>query len=98
MKRNKVIGFIKQFKSMLIGCFTLKQRSIFLIHDPIGVKLLARLRLKFSHLNEDKFRHNFKVLKPPCGTVMLILKQSDPFSCVANSLQMKKIISIMFLI
>ena len=36
-------------------------------YDPVGVKLLSRLRLKFNHLNEHKFRHNFKdALGPMC--------------------------------
>ena len=38
-------------KSMLKDFFNLKQKSLFAIHDPAGVKLLSRLRLKFSHLN-----------------------------------------------
>ena len=29
------------------------------IHDTNGIRLLSRLRLNFSHLNEHKFRHNF---------------------------------------
>ena len=29
-----------------------KENSIFSIYDPLGVKLLTRLRLQFSHLNE----------------------------------------------
>ena len=28
--------------------------------DPLGVKLLTRLKLQFSHLNEHKFRHGFE--------------------------------------
>ena len=52
---------------MLKDFFNLKQKSLFAIHDPAGVKLLSRLRLKFSHLNEHKFRHNFKdALSPMC--------------------------------
>ena len=58
---------IKQFKSMLKNFFSLNQRSLFSIHDPVGVKLLTRLRLQFSHLNEHKFRHNFKdCVSPMC--------------------------------
>ena len=51
--------------------FSLQGRSLFSIHDPNGVKLLTRLRLKFSHLNKHKFRHNFKdtvVAKCDSGT------------------------------
>ena len=40
--------------------FSLQERSLFYIYDPTGVKLLTTVRLKFSHLNEHKFRHNFK--------------------------------------
>ena len=36
-----------------------KENSIFSIYDPLGFKLLTRLRLQFSHLNEQKFRHSF---------------------------------------
>ena len=47
--------------------FNLKQRSLFAIHDPVDSKVLSRLRLKFSHLNKHKFRHNFKdALSPMC--------------------------------
>ena len=51
--------------------FNLKQKSLFAILDPVGVKLLSRLRLKFSHLNEHKFCHNFKDAPSPmcdCGS------------------------------
>ena len=51
---------VKQFNSMLKNYFSLNQRSLFSIHDPVGVKLLPRLWLQFSHLNEHKFRHNLK--------------------------------------
>ena len=30
------------------------------MHDISSLKLLTRLRLHFSHLNEHEFRHNFK--------------------------------------
>ena len=30
------------------------------IHNPTGLKLLTRLRLGLSHLNDHKFNHNFK--------------------------------------
>ena len=58
---------IKQFKSMLKNFFSLNQRSLFSIHDPVGVKMLTRLRLQFSHLNEHKFCHNFKDCVSPMG-------------------------------
>ena len=45
--------------------------SIYNVHDPIGLLLLTRLRLRFSHLREHKFRHNFRDTLNPlcdCGT------------------------------
>ena len=47
------------------------ENSLYNVHDPIGVKLLSRLRLQFTHLNEHKFRHGFNdTVNPmcPCGT------------------------------
>ena len=37
-----------------------KENSLFSIYDPLGFKLLTRLRLQFSHLHEHKFRHGFE--------------------------------------
>ena len=42
--------------------------SQFSVHHLIGVKLLVRLRLGFSHLCEHKFRHNLhNTLNPLCS-------------------------------
>ena len=47
--------------SATIKCSKFMLMKVFCsIHDPTGVTLLTRLWLKFSHLNEHKFRHNFK--------------------------------------
>ena len=44
-----------------------KKNSLFLVYDPLGVKLLTGLRLENSHINEQKFRHGFKdILNPLC--------------------------------
>ena len=54
--RKSFLSFIKS-----ICC------SLFFIHHPVGFKLLVRLRLGFSHLHENKFRHNFlDTLTPLC--------------------------------
>ena len=58
---------IKRVNSMFKDFFNLKQKSQFAIHDLAGVKLLSVLRLKFSHMNEHKFRHNFNdAVSPVC--------------------------------
>ena len=59
-----------QFKTKILSFIRSKENSIFKIHDTDGIKLLNRLRLHFSHLNEHKFRHNFRATMHPmcsCG-------------------------------
>ena len=55
------------FKIKLLSLIRPAQSKIYNIFDPTGLKLLTRLRLGFSHLNEHKFRHNFEdCLNPLC--------------------------------
>ena len=68
---------IKQYISMIMQFFKSKQRSLFSIHDQIGVNLLKRLQLKFSHLGKHKFCHKFKDCVSPmcnCGTEIETIK------------------------
>ena len=59
---------ISIFKNKLLSFIRPAQSSIFNIFDPVGIKFLTRLRLDFSHLNEHRFRHNFKnCLNPLCS-------------------------------
>ena len=53
---------IYNFKNYLTKFINAKERenSPLFIFDPFGLKLLTRFRLHFSHLNEHKFRHNFR--------------------------------------
>ena len=45
-----------------------KENFLFSVYDPLGVKLLTRLTLQFSHLNEYKFIHGFgDTVIPMCG-------------------------------
>ena len=57
---------INIFKKLIIN--EKKENSLFSIYDPLGVKLLTRLRLQFSHLNEHKCRHGFSdTINPMCA-------------------------------
>ena len=41
--------------------------SIFYIYNPYGIKLITRLLLGLSHLNEYKFKHGFNdTINPIC--------------------------------
>ena len=55
------------FKNALLSFIRPKHLDTFGIHNLIGMQMLTRLRLGFSHLNEHKFRHNFRdFLNPLC--------------------------------
>ena len=63
IRNSKLVGAFKK----LINAKK-KKNLIFSIYDPLGVKLLTRLRLQFSHLNEHKFRHGFgDTINPMCA-------------------------------
>ena len=58
-----------QFKTKILCFIRSKENSIFKIHDINGIKLLNRLRLHFSHLNEYKLRHNVRAtIDPMCSS------------------------------
>ena len=48
------------FKIALLSFIQPKHVDTFGAHNPIGLKLLTSLRLGFNHLNEHKFRQNFR--------------------------------------
>ena len=57
MFRKKLLTFIRPLEN-----------DTYEIYDPLGVRLLNRLRLGFSYLREHKFRHNFAdTLNPLCS-------------------------------
>ena len=59
--------YCQEFRKSLLFFIKHTCSSLFSICHPVGVKLLVRLRLGFSHLCEHKFRHNFHdTLNPFC--------------------------------
>ena len=48
------------FESKLLTFIRPVQRSIYSVCNPQSIKFLTRFRLGMSHLNEHRFRHNFK--------------------------------------
>ena len=47
------------FRKILLNFIRPTGNSTYKMYDPLAIKLLTRLTLGFSHLSEDKFRHNF---------------------------------------
>ena len=72
---------VSAFKK-LIKCEK-KENSLFSIYDPLGVKLLTRLRVQFSNLNEHKFRHGFEDTINTMCACGVKLKLLNTFSYVA---------------
>ena len=58
---------LNAFKKKLLNSIRPCANSTFDIHNPLGIKLLTRLRLGLSPLHEHKFRHCFQdTLNPLC--------------------------------
>ena len=58
------------FKVQLLNFIRPNSNSAFNINNPLGLELLTRLRIGFSHLKEHKFKHNFQDSVDPlcsCG-------------------------------
>ena len=62
---NKIISHFGDFpsfdilKNYVISFFRPKKKSIFGVHDPIGLRYLFQLRVSLSPLRSHKSRHNF---------------------------------------
>ena len=56
------------FRNALMKIGTPIPKPVYNVHNPVGLKLLTRLRLGLSHLNQHKFNHNFQdCLNPLCS-------------------------------
>ena len=62
---TRKIDTLKQFKDNILKGIKPEAKSIFNLHDPVGVKFIYQLRVGLSPLKEHKNRHNF--LDTPCG-------------------------------
>ena len=68
MLREKLLTFIRPLEKDTYG-----------IYDPLGVKLLNRLRLGFSHLREHEFRHNFVDTLNPLSSYCLETENKEHY-------------------
>ena len=71
---NNLDNTIKSFESYLmlrkrmLNLIRPKCNDTYGIENPTGLKLLTRIRLGLSHLNDHKFNHNFKeCINPLCS-------------------------------
>ena len=64
-KELRDIYSINRFKRSILNFVWPIGNSVFAFHDINGVKLQARLRLVFSHLNKHECQRNFNHIKRP---------------------------------
>ena len=77
--RKNLLTFIRPLENDTYG-----------IYDPVGVRLLNRLRLGFSHLREHKSRHNFAdTLNPLCSCSVETEDTEHYFLCCQNNLSVR---------
>ena len=67
------------FRNYLLKEIRPKPSPLYNIHNPSGIKLLTRLRLGLSHLNEHKFNHNFDDCVNPFCTCSLEPESTSHF-------------------
>ena len=60
------------------------------IHNSSGMQLLMRLRLGFSHLNEHKFRHNFRDFLNPLYKCKLEPETTSHFLLCCHLFQVER--------
>ena len=56
---HRQVRSLNEFKSKILNKIRPPKKSVFNIHDPVGIKRLFQLRVGLSPLNEHKKRHNF---------------------------------------
>ena len=87
-----------KFKNYLNKLIEVKENSECSISDPLGLKLLTRLRLNFSHLNNINSGITSEALSTLCALAVLGLKHRITASCGAKILLLSgQISSIEFL-
>ena len=67
------------FRNYLIKRIWPLAAPVYNIHNPLGLKLLTRLRLGLSHLNEHRFNHNFESCLNPLCTCSLEVESTTHF-------------------
>ena len=77
----------KKFRNALLKLGRPIPDLIYGIHHLLGLKLLTRLRLGLSHLNEHSFKHNFKNCINPLCTCSPKVESTKYSPCTAIVIQ-----------
>ena len=77
----------KEFKTKISPFIKIKSNSVFSVHNVYLLKLISRLRLNFSHLNEHTVRHGLTMELKLCAIVNQPQKKHYTFSCNATNIK-----------
>ena len=72
-------SFYKMFRNYLLKIIHPSPNLVYDIQNPLGLRLLTRLILGLSHLNEHKFNHTFKNCATPLCTCSLEIESTSHF-------------------
>ena len=70
---------LMSFKKFLLRVGQLTAMLTYGIHNSVGLKILTRFRLRLSHLNEHKFKHNLKDCVSPLCSFSLEIESPSHF-------------------
>ena len=77
---NSKVWFSNIFRKSILNFILPSGSNIYNINNTIGIKLITRLRLGFSHLRKHKFKHNFSdTLNPLCSCSIEVESTSHYF-------------------
>ena len=63
----KLSPSVSTFKKRYMDFYNVDCNPVYNVHNPLGLKLLHRLRTGLSHLREHKHKHHFKdTVNPFC--------------------------------
>ena len=86
----KSIDSHPMFRKKLLAFIRLLGNDTYGIYHPLGIRLLNRLSLGFSHLREHKFRHNFAdTLNPLCSCSLKTEDTGNYFLRCQNNLSFR---------
>ena len=72
------------FQNALLKIGRPNQCSVYRIHNSVGLRLLTRLRLGVSHLNEHRFNHNFQSCVNPFCRCSLEIESTTRFTALPS--------------
>ena len=79
--------FYAIFRNALLKIGWPNQSPVYRIHNSVGLKLLTRLRLGLSNLNEHRFSHSFQCCINPLCSCSLAIQSTTFFTALPSFLK-----------